>query len=248
MWQQKLKDPRLVAAAIGASSFASGVAAGYVYATKKLDKIYAERAAKEIASAQTFYDMRVEVPDPEQLALNLGYEHAIVEDGRVLTEDEVEELAAERQGPEDEEPPKKVEYNNVFRDRHPGVVAIDPIMEDRGQKPIYVITLEEFNENADDHTQLELAYFEGDNVLTDGPAPIDNYEKYVGDALDRFGHGSKDPNVVYVRNHQMETDWCITRSDQKFQVAVLGMDDPDELRHDAFQRKSRKARARGDHE
>lgn len=235
-----------VAGAVGATLGASG---SYFVTKKKLEAKYAAIADREIAEARTYFTMHVqdEKPDLEELARNLGYEIPVGDGERILTDEEVAELAAERQGEESDEKPQPKQYHNVFKEKRGVVVPISPDMENRGTSQIYVISLDEYNQNDDDHTQLELSYYAGDDVLSDGSMPIENPEKYVGhDALDRFGHGSGDPNVVLVRNHQMETDWYITKNDGKFIVDVLGLDDPDVLRHEERMRKSRKAR--GDYE
>lgn len=252
MWakiQPLLNRKEVVALVAGAAGATLGASGTYFVTKKKLEAKYAAIASQEIAEARTYFTMKIEEekPDPEQLALDLGYE--LPPDEQVLTEEEVQELVKQRQDEREEfdSPLPKTKYSNVFRDRRAGVVPIEPTMENRGQKQIYVINTLEFNQNDPDHTQLELAYYAGDDVLTDGSKPIDDPEKYVGDeAIDRFGHGSDDPNVVYVRNHQMEVDFCITRTEEKFIVSVLGLDDPDELKHEDRVRRSRKAR--GDYE
>ena len=40
----------------------------------------------------------------------------------------------------------------------------------------------------------------------------------------KFGHGSDDPLVVYIRNHQNKAEYEILRESGSFQVEVMGLD------------------------
>jgi plasmid stabilization system protein ParE len=82
----------------------------------------------------------------------------------------------------------------------------------------YVISHDEFLENAFEHEQAALIYYEGDDILAESnDAVIDEVESVVGnDNLSRFGHGSRDPNVVYIRNERTESDYEVTRSAGKY--------------------------------
>lgn len=88
----------------------------------------------------------------------------------------------------------------------------------------YVISFEEFQENPEQNEQVTLTYYEEDDVLTDEREhPIDNVDGTVGDDnLQRFGHGSKDRHVVYVRNEKLGMDFEINRSQGSYQMEVLG--------------------------
>lgn len=245
MWEQMVpvlrnKNAQLII--VGTMGSAVGAAAGYFTAQKRLEKKYADIAESEIEEARHYYALKVDEAKPslEELAEKLGYgdpKPAVIE----VSEEETISYVDSDDHPV--ERTERISYN-VFRDASQGAIPMDPLMENRGDSKIYVITVDEFNENEDNYTQLELSYFEGDHVLSDEKdSPIEDMEKIIGpDALDRFGHGSKDPNIVYVRNHNLEVDMCITRSDGKFTVMVLGMDDPDELRHSERIRKNRKFR------
>lgn len=87
----------------------------------------------------------------------------------------------------------------------------------------YVINHDEFMENTFEHSQTSLTYFSGDDVLTDErDVMIPDVDSLVGpDSLSRFGHGSRDPRIVYVRNERNETDYEIRLSDGKFAEEVM---------------------------
>jgi len=98
----------------------------------------------------------------------------------------------------------------------------------------YIITLDEFNENINEFGQGNLTYFSGDDTLMDSrdEEVVSDIRKLVGDdTLNRFGQGSRDPRVVYVRNEKLGMDFEIALSENRYEVEVLGEPDPDSLQH-----------------
>lgn len=108
----------------------------------------------------------------------------------------------------------------------------------------YVVTREEYDENPDQYEQISLTYFGYDDVLVDDDEKsIDNIEDYVGKHnLQRFGHGSGDPKVVYIRNELKEMDYEVLRSDGSYAEEVLGLtsDDDSHLEHSSRSRRGRR--------
>lgn len=100
-----------------------------------------------------------------------------------------------------------------------------------------IIHHDEFMQNLPDYQQSTLTYYERDDTLVDErDTPITDEDKLVGsDNLVRFGHGSKDQHVVYVRNPRLEIDFEITRSVGSYAQEVLGVDDS-HLEHSAARR------------
>lgn len=103
------------------------------------------------------------------------------------------------------------------------------IRAENPDKP-FILHHDEYFENETEFEQSTLTYYAGDDTLVDEQSmPVGDDASVVGnDALTAFGHGSKDKNVVYVRNEALEMDFEIVRSDLKFSVHVLGFDDDDE--------------------
>lgn len=123
---------------------------------------------------------------------------------------------------------------HVFEGRRPAEGEFDYDAEEvnrRSGRP-YVITHDEFFEGERDYEQTHLTYYNGDDVLVDDrEQPIPDEEAAVGnDNLTRFGYGSKDENIVYVRNEAIEVDFEITRVFGKFAEEVLGFDSDDDER------------------
>ena len=88
----------------------------------------------------------------------------------------------------------------------------------------YVITHDEFMENENGWQQNTLTYFNGDDVLIDDKdIPVPDIEDIVGsENLTKFGYGSRDRNVVYVRNERLEADYEITLSMGEYAKEVAG--------------------------
>jgi hypothetical protein len=94
----------------------------------------------------------------------------------------------------------------------------------RAEKHAYVIHLDERGQE-DGYDEITLTYYQGDDVLCDAEDKVvDDQERVVGvENLDKFGHGSNDVNVVYVRNDAMQLDIEIVKSDKTYAEEVHGL-------------------------
>jgi hypothetical protein len=92
-----------------------------------------------------------------------------------------------------------------------------------GDEP-HIISLEEFAEEKVYYDKITLSFYEDDEVLTDeGEEIIDDPVALVGeDALQSFGVMSEDPEVVYVRNDNLQIDYEIIRLSKSYQETVMG--------------------------
>ena len=95
-----------------------------------------------------------------------------------------------------------------------------------GREP-YVIHFDEFDEHDGSEggfVQKTLTYYEGDDIMTDEhDTPIYQYHTVTG--FLKFGHGSKDPNVVYIRNEELQLEVEVLYMPGRYEVEVLGLDD-----------------------
>jgi hypothetical protein len=104
----------------------------------------------------------------------------------------------------------------------------------RGSDP-YTLHVDEFVANELDYDQHTMTYYVGDDILADeNDVPVYNYSTIVGNL--NFGHGSKDPNLVYIRSENLRTEWEIIRHTGWFEVEVRGLEiesqyEDQELRH-----------------
>lgn len=98
----------------------------------------------------------------------------------------------------------------------------------RSQDVPYVIHHNEFDDDDQGYSRSTLTYYEGDDILTDEhDVPVHNHLRIVG--LLRFGHGSDDPNVVYIRNDRLAAEYEILRDSGYYQVEILGEEIEDTL-------------------
>lgn len=102
---------------------------------------------------------------------------------------------------------------------------IDEALKEAGP---FVISYDSFLNEYDSFSKNTLSYFEGDGVVADDrDEVIVDYLDYIGDyALDSFGVGSDDPNIVYVRNFSKEADYEVVKDSSSYQETVLGYNDP----------------------
>ena len=91
----------------------------------------------------------------------------------------------------------------------------------------FILSAREFEEGELDYSQNTLMYYEGDDVLTDErDQPIHHLQKIVGAENLKFGEMSDDPNIVYIRNNELEVDFEVCRSKGTFTEEVLGFTEP----------------------
>jgi hypothetical protein len=98
----------------------------------------------------------------------------------------------------------------------------------------YIIHIDEFRENAPEHDQTTYTYYEEDDVMADTrDTTVDDMDAVIGlGNLGRWGHGSQDPNVVYVRNEELGLDVEIVRDPGSHSDTVHGT-----IKHSADRRR-----------
>jgi hypothetical protein len=91
----------------------------------------------------------------------------------------------------------------------------------RPDKP-YVIHTDETNET--EYTETSLIYFASDDVLCDtDDSIIGDREGVVGEEnLEKFGHGSGDKNIVYIRNDRLGIEVEVIRNRGSYGEIVHG--------------------------
>jgi len=236
-----------VAAALGAG-------AGYLVALKVLEKKFRAIADEEIAEARIYYQKlyhRSPLVISEEKTENDGTEMVpLVDESQEAppgTWDELSEVAQERimtkamqamgtyVAPVEEmevTEKREVTVRNTFAEyQPPGEEVLSALLADRDPSEPYIITKVEYYENEPDHEQRAFTWYEGDSVLVDDQEeynPIQDVNRVVGeDNLLRFGYGSEDEHVIYIRNETVDPpfDLCVTRSTGKYADEVMGFDD-----------------------
>lgn len=87
----------------------------------------------------------------------------------------------------------------------------------------YVIHKDEFWSNEMDFAQHTWTYYEGDDVMIDEEdIVVYNHDQKIGEL--RFGHGSGDPNTVYIRNEKMKMEMEVLREEGLYSIEVMGLE------------------------
>jgi len=193
--------------AVGALlSAGCGFAAGYLYAKRRLEDIYAERSDAEIEDARQYYARfykkdQFETPEAAVEAL-----------GRSAAEIKV-----------DPRPSVQALINGLGY-RGSATASRDEVIE-RGPDRPYPIRSDEFLDNDSGHDQKSLTYYLADNVLADeNDEIIEDVDFHVGEAnLNRFGELSGEDNLIYVRNERTLVEYEIARHEGSYAEVVHGI-------------------------
>jgi hypothetical protein len=106
---------------------------------------------------------------------------------------------------------------------------LDEEIKNRSSDQPYVLHKDEFYADELAYDQLTLTYYAGDDIMIDQEeAPVYNYGTIVGEL--KFGHGSGDANVFYVRNDKRKAEYEIIRDSGQYSVDVLGLSIEDNQR------------------
>lgn len=103
-------------------------------------------------------------------------------------------------------------------------------LSQRNWKGPHIIHQDEFFSAESEMIQTTYVYYEGDDKLTDTDNTVlNNRETLVGrDALMKFGHGTDDSNIVYVRNPAIELEIEIIRHNGTYAEEVQGLEREEE--------------------
>lgn len=97
----------------------------------------------------------------------------------------------------------------------------------------YVIHRDEFIEDEMGFHQETVTYYGGDQMMGDSrDKPIYGFHKIMGEL--KFGHGSGDKSVVYIRNEKMRMEWEVLLHPGQYALEVLGFEaerGDEELKH-----------------
>lgn len=109
----------------------------------------------------------------------------------------------------------------------------------------YILHRDEFWGEEMGYDQSTLTYYAVDDILVDQEdTPIYNYVSITGPL--RFGHGSGDENVVYVRNDKHEAEYEVLRHDSSYAEEILGVTALEDSEKDDLKHSVRKFRPRDD--
>lgn len=236
--------------AVGAFIVGAGLggALGYILRKRQLETKYNEISANEIAEMRQHYNKKavalentVDKPKLEDIVREQGYASeppmavtppsSVVEAAKESTEEGVEETPIATEVISEDEP----EVRNVFRDAEV-VDEWDYHTELARRSPLkpYIIHVDE-REEQHAYENTTLTYYESDDVVcneSDEVMSEAERERLIGEAnLTKFGHGSGDNSIVYIRNDQLEIDFEVVRSPNSYAEEVHGFEPEPEIRH-----------------
>jgi hypothetical protein len=217
--------------AVGAAAFSGGVALGHFLAQKKvqekidaeLNRIWHEDLEKK-RKQLTVEDVIKEVnPAIFKPVAATEEEIAMIADAepRTITKGVIDSLnihpASSLVGGEIKS------VKRIFDDVIPGWNWNEELNAREGQS-IYIVTHSEFHgDELEGYTSGTLTYYQGDDMLTDElGVPVVPYRKFVGSCLN-FGHGSGDPEIVYIRNETEKMEWEVILDTGRYEEEVLGL-------------------------
>jgi hypothetical protein len=237
-----VRDPRVAAGIILVVNVAGAAFVTWKLAKRHYTKKFDAELEREIESARAFYnrlnkiDKDGAVLTPEALVKKNGLEAEAAE-AMVEYQGNPETGETHRPGrepvdytkPKGEESPEAEEaaISNIFVEGKPlngDDWDYEEEVKHRTEDAPYVISQEEFFENEGDHVQTSITYYAGDDTLVDeADKPINDVGYTVGvENLSKFGHGSGDKNVVYIRNPITDIDFEVAYSAGKYAEEVLG--------------------------
>lgn len=220
------KTDALIVGGIAVASFAVGGAAAWFYQKRQyedliqneIDQFKADYAArmKPLVEARANEEAKT---ISESIIAREAYSPPVVDTG-----DGVEVTA---------EDIKDAIESNVFNSDYPDIPEWDQEAEEdsrRNGKP-FILSKHEYYEGVLGFTQMHLTFYEEDDVLADEEDQlVPDVEETVGqDNLQKFGYGSGDPRILYIRNETKQIDFEITR-DKGSYASAMGFIQHDDTR------------------
>jgi hypothetical protein len=100
----------------------------------------------------------------------------------------------------------------------------------RSEEHPYIIHQDEYMGNETGYKQEVLTWYSGDNVLTDeDEQPIPDADDTVDlNHMSRFGHGTDDFNVIFIRNDRLRMEYEICRMPTSYEEERQGLTNDDE--------------------
>lgn len=208
------------------SGGAIGIFAGYRLAEHRMRGEFEEALEIETtAMAKRFYAARQKYASPQEAVEALG------------TPTEAQEVL-ETYRTESREPvpyhkikPSSVQHVEAEEEPKPEPIVEANIFETQSEPPrIYTITMLEYEHDKPEYIKNTLTWYVEDSILADfddDPFDSNALDKVVGNCLERFGEKSDDPDVVFVRNDNINIDYAISREPGSYWRSVHGVEPAD---------------------
>lgn len=256
-----LQNRFTIPTSIGVVALSGGLTAGYFWGKHKGVKDYVEAYKHELDALREEMMAEIDEIDSAQLEL-LDDDEQPIDELTIVIDDEtivvVEDPQTTTYIPMELEPVEVEELEpviiseevirlptkkkNVF-DKGDDIWDYEVEKEQRNEAEPYVIHHKEYIDEEMGYRQETLTYYVVDDMLADPQeVAIYGWSTMLGDFIDKFGHGSDDPNVVYIRNETMETEWEILRHHGSYAVEVQGFQAQEAIDRESLQHSVRRFR------
>lgn len=203
--------------------FAVGFYIGHRYNKEKIKAEAYSQSEKEVEKIRELYQQKTVAAEPkpsvEQVMEERGYSTKEIE-----TQPRPTKPSVVVEEPVHSAPPV-VTYEGG-KDKNRGWSYPNELQNRSDEKP-YIIHQDEFKHGESGYDQTTYTYYAADEVMVEEGSiePIQNVDVTVGLAnLHRFGHGSDDIDVVFIRNDQLELEIEVCRHPGSFEEEVVGLD------------------------
>lgn len=217
----------LIATGVGAFTLGALVGGGVIYITQRHKRVIEGQARQKDLD---YYGNIIgeQIEQIRQLEYHVNHIHTIDPyDDDSETRVEIAEHVEEPEEDDDEVPdePEEVTRANLqslidqytASDSTEESYKIVQVAGELDKAPPFVISREDFayNEEYDDYEKITLTYYQNDRIVLDSEEDVLNdVATVVGwRNLSQFGGDSEDPDVVFVRNHRLQTDFEIVREE-----------------------------------
>lgn len=96
-------------------------------------------------------------------------------------------------------------------------------VKSRSNEIPYIIHADEHEAGEKGYDNASLTFYEDDDVLADEDDAVIDHNVVGMHNLTRFGHGSNNPDILYIRNDVLEIDYEIARSTGSYAQEVHGL-------------------------
>jgi hypothetical protein len=230
-------DPRALAfLGIGVGvGVAIGFYWGYKANRKKIEAEVLKEAEEQILEIREYYQSKILAAEPKPELED------IVEERGYSTEPEPERMLRPPVPITIPSPPPIVVYEGG-KDKDSGWDYSVEVAKRTPDEP-YVIHQDEFKNSQHGYDQTTYTYWAADDVLTDTDnRPLPHSDLIVGQENLKWGHGTDDIDVVFVRNDKLNLDMEICRDHRSYEQEILGIHPQadDGLEHSDQSRPARK--------
>jgi hypothetical protein len=199
---------------------------GYRFNKEKIKAEAFKNSEEEISKLREVYEQRAlvakEKPSVQEIVEERGYSTKVEEPPRPLPAPVPVQVFV---NPAKVNEPPTVSYEAKQRTGSGSEWDYAAELAQRSAEQPYIVHQDEFKQADNGYHQVTYTYYDADSVLCDeNDRPLPHPDLVVGEENLKFGHGSDDEDVVFVRNDRLELQMEICRSPASYEEDVLGVD------------------------